>query len=83
MNKTTYAILTLMLNAYGATSFMNGDKKKGIKTILSAVVTLGIVGVINAFKGIFLAVKIFKLSDEEFAANKATLEDAIVFFNKK
>ena len=82
MDKTKYGILTLMFNAYGATSFMNGNKKKGINTILSAVVTLGVVGLINAIKGIMLAIKVFKMTEEEFTANMATLEDAIVFFNK-
>ncbi len=82
MTKTTYAILTLFFNSYGITSFLNGNTKKGILTIVSAIITVGVVGIINAIKGIILAVKIFKMTDEEYEANKASLEDAIVFFNK-
>ena len=82
MTKTTYAILTLFFNSYGITSFLNGNTKKGILTIVSAIITVGVVGIINAINGIILAVKIFKMTDEEYEANKASLEDAIVFFNK-
>ena len=83
MNKTTYGILTLILNSYGFTSFANGNTKKGIMTIVSGLITCGVVGIINEIKGILLAIKIFKMSEEEFAAQKATLEDAIVFFCKE
>ena len=83
MDKSTYAILTLLFNSYGAASFINGNSKKGLFTILSAVITFGVVGFINAIKGILLAIKISKMTDEEYAnADKATLEDAIVFFYK-
>lgn len=82
-NRTTYAVLTLLFNSIGITSFLNGNKKKGIYTILSAVVTIGIFGIINGIKGILLAIKIFKMTDDEFAAaDKATLEDAKVLFYK-
>ncbi len=82
-NKNTYAILVLLFNAIGITSFLNGNKKKGIFTILSHCITLGIVGIINGIKGIILGIKIFKMTDEEFAAaDKATLQDAIVLFYK-
>ena len=35
MNKTTYGILVLLLSGYGAASFLNGNTKKGIFTIVS------------------------------------------------
>ncbi|MBO7187536.1 MAG: hypothetical protein J6V68_03980 [Clostridia bacterium] len=83
MNKTTYAILTLLFNSYGVTSFLNGNTKKGVFTIISAIVTFGIVGMINAIKGIIAGIKIFQMTDEAFdAADKTTLSDAIVFFYK-
>lgn len=83
MNKTTYAVLTLLFNMYGVPSFIQGNTKKGIFTIISAVVTCNVVGVINAIKGIILGIKIFKMTDEEFeATDKATLTDAIVLFYK-
>lgn len=82
-NRITYAVLTLLFNQLGVPSFLAGNSKKGLFTILSAIITFGIVGLINAIKGIILAIKIFKMTDEEFAAaNKADLTDAIVFFYK-
>ena len=83
MNKLTYAILVFLFNSYGITSFLNGNAKKGVFTILSAFVTLGIVGLINSIKGIILAIKILQMSEEDYAAaDKASLEDAIVLFYK-
>ena len=82
-DRTTYAILVLLFNQIGISSFINGNTKKGIFTILSGFITLGIVSIINAIKGIILAIKIFQMTDEEYAAaDKATLEDTIVFFYK-
>ena len=82
-NRTTYAILVLFFNAIGITSFLKGNTQKGLFTILSHVITCGIVGFINAIKGIILAIKIFQMSDEEFAAaDKDKLEDVIVLFYK-
>ena len=83
MNKTVYAILTLLFNSYGVPSFIAGNAKKGILTIVSACITFGIVGLINAIKGIIAAIKIFKMTEEEYnAADKASLSDAIAFFYK-
>lgn len=83
MNKVTYGILTILLNGYGIPYFLNGNAKKGICTIISGVITCGVVALINAIKGIIMGIKILQMSEEEFAAaDKASLEDAIVFFCK-
>lgn len=83
MNKTTFGILTLVLNSYGLPSFLNGNVKKGVFTIVSGVITCGVVAVINAIKGIIMGIKILQMSDADFeAADKASFEDAIVFFCK-
>jgi len=83
MNKTTFGILTLLLNSYGLPSFLNGNVKKGVFTIVSGVITCGVVAVINAIKGIIMGIKILQMSDADFeAADKASFEDAIVFFCK-
>lgn len=83
MNKTTFGILTLLLNSYGLPSFLNGNIKKGVFTIVSGVITCGVVAVINAIKGIIMGIKILQMSDADFeAADKASFEDAIVFFCK-
>ena len=83
MSKTLYAVLTLLFNNYGVPSFIAGNTKKGVFTIISAIITLGIVGIINFVKGIILAIKIFNMTEEEYAAaDKATLCDAVVLFYK-
>ena len=83
MNKTTFGILTLVLNSYGLPSFLNGNVKKGVFTIVSGVITCGVVAVINAIKGIIMGIKILQMSDADFeAADKASFEDVIVFFCK-
>ena len=82
-NKIVFAILTLMFNQIGLPYFLTGNSKKGIFAIISAVITCGILGLINAIKGILNAIKIFQMSDEDFAAaDKASLIDAIVLFYK-
>ena len=82
-NKVTYGVLVLLFNALGITSFLKGNNKKGLFTILSHIITCGIVGLINAIKGIILGIKILQMSDEDFAAaDKSTLEDTIVLFYK-
>lgn len=83
MNKTTYGILTLLLNSYGLPCFLNGNTRKGVFTIVSGVITCGVVAMINAIKGIIMGIKILQMTDEDFAAaDKASFEDAIVFFCK-
>ena len=82
-NRIVFAVLTLLFNSLGVPSFMQGNVKKGILTIVSGVITLGVVAFINAIFGIINAIKLFQMSDEDFAAaNKAELVRAISFFYK-
>ena len=82
-NKIVFAILTLMFNMIGLPYFLTGNAKKGIFAIIFGVLTCEILFIINAIKGILSAIKIFKMTDEEFAAaDKASLIDAIVPFCK-
>ena len=82
-NKVVFAILTLLFNQIGLTGFLTGKTMKSVGAILSAAITLGVVGIINAIKGILNAIKIFQMSDEDFAAaNKADLVDVLTFFWK-
>ena len=81
MNKTVYAVLVLLLNSIGIVSFLNGDIKKGILTIVSGIITLNVVAVINFVKGVLMAIKLFQMSDADFeAADKASFNDTITFF---
>lgn len=77
MNKTTFGILTLLFNAYGVPCFIQGDKKTGIIRIVLTVCTCCIMGTVNSIMGIILAVQIFKMTDEEFAAAYGTLDKGI------
>ena len=76
MNKTTFAILTLLFNAYGVPCFIQGDKKTGIIRIVLSLVCC-VMGLVNSIMGIILAVQIFKMTDEEFAAAYGTLDKGI------
>ena len=81
MNKTLYGVLVILLNHYGITSFLNGNIKKGILTIVSGIITCGVVAIINFVKGIILGINILKMTDEEFeATDRASLESVIAFF---
>ena len=41
------------------------------------VVTFGIVSLINCIKGIILGIQVLKMSDEEYAEKKGTLDSGI------
>ncbi len=74
MNKTTFAILTLLFNNIGVPCFIQGNAKSGILRIVLNFVTCGIIGLINFIMGIILAIDIFKMTDEEFEEKKAAGE---------
>ena len=77
-NKIVFGVLTILFNQFGVPSFIVKDAKRGIKSIIFAIITLGIIGIINFIKGIIGGINILKMTDEEFAAaDKATLIDAI------
>lgn len=83
MNKIVFAIMNILFNQIGVPCFMIGNVKKGILTIVSGLITLGVVAIINFVFGIINAVKLFQMSDEDFAAaDKATLTKTITFFYK-
>jgi hypothetical protein len=51
--------------------------KVGVLRIVLAMVTFGVIGIINFVKGIILGVNVLKMTDEEFAAQKETLASGI------
>lgn len=73
-NKTLFAILVILFNNIGVPCFIQGDVKSGILRIVLNIVTCGIVGCINFIMGIILGIEILKMSDEEYAAKKGTLD---------
>ncbi len=77
-NKIVFGVMTIIFNSYGVPSFMVKETKRGIKTIIFGIITLGIIGIINFIKGIINGINILKMTDEEFAAaDKVALIDAL------
>ena len=77
MNKTTFGILTILFNSYGVPCFIQGNVKAGILRIVLGVVTCGVIGIINVIQGIILGIKVLKMTDEEFEAQKGTIDAGI------
>ena len=80
-NKKLFAIMCILFNSYGVPSFMQGHTSTGIKRIVLGFVTCGIIGLINAIKGIILGIEILKMSDEEYESKKGTFDSGIVAHN--
>lgn len=65
-NRILFGVMTIIFNEYGVPCFMQGHVKQGVLRIILAIVTFGIIGLINFIKGIILGVKILKMTDEEY-----------------
>ena len=76
-NRILFGILCIIFNHIGVPAFMQGRVKTGILRIVLGIVTCGIIAVINLVKGIILGIKVLKMTDEEFEAQKATLNSGI------
>lgn len=76
-NRVLFGVLTILFNNIGVPCFIHGKVKAGILRIVLNFVTCGIIGIINFIKGIMLGIKILKMTDEEYAAQKDTLLDGI------
>ena len=76
-NRILFGIMCIIFNSYGVPCFMQGKVKTGVLRIVLGVVTFGIVGIINVVKGIILGVKVLQMTEEEFAAQKDTLDSGI------
>lgn len=73
MNKTVFAILALLFNSIGVPLFIQGKTKAAIFRIVFGILSCGVIGIINEIAGIILAIKVFKMTDEEFEAQKDTV----------
>ena len=76
-NRVLFGVMCIIFNSYGVPCFMQGEVKKGVIRIILAIVTFGIIGIINFVKGIILGVEVLKMTDEEFAEKKYTLSSGI------
>ena len=73
-NKIAFGIMTIIFNSIGVPCFMAGKTKEGVLRIVLAVVTCGVIGMINEIMGIVKGIQILCMSDEEYAnADKNTL----------
>ena len=73
-NRVLFGVMTIIFNSVGVPCFMSGKTKAGILRIVLGCVTIGVIAVINAVKGIIMGIKILKMSNEDYAAcDKATL----------
>ena len=77
MNKTTFAILTIIFNSIGVPCFIQKNVKAGILRIVLGVVTCGVIGIINEIKGIILGIQVLKMTEEEFQAKLGTIDSGI------
>ncbi|MBQ7386974.1 MAG: hypothetical protein IJW03_02285 [Clostridia bacterium] len=76
-NKILYGIMCIIFNSVGVPCFMKGDVGKGIARIVLALVTFGVIGIINEIKGIIVGIQILVMSDEEYAEKKDTISTGI------
>ena len=77
MNKTVFGIMCIAFNSLGVPCFMQKQIKTGILRIVLAIVTCGVIEIINIVKGIILGINVLKMSDEEFQAKFGTISSGI------
>ena len=72
-NRILFGVMCIIFNSYGVPCFMQGQVKKGVIRIILAIITFGVIGIINFVKGIILGVQVLKMTDEEYAEKKGNL----------
>ncbi|MCQ2094114.1 MAG: TM2 domain-containing protein [Bacteroidaceae bacterium] len=68
-NRTTAAILAIILGAYGAQKFYIGEMNKGWLYLIVTIVTCHIAGVIFWVLSLIEGIKWLQMTDEEFEAS--------------
>ena len=76
-NKIVFGIMCIIFNSIGVPCFMQGNVKSGVWRIVLGVITCGVIGVINEIKGIFLGIRVLKMSQEEYDEKKYTITSGI------
>ncbi len=76
-NRILFGIMCIIFNDCGVPCFMQKQIKTGILRIVLAMVTFGVIGIINFVKGIILGVNVLKMSDEEYESKKGTFSAGI------
>jgi len=65
-NKVLFGVMCILFNHLGVPCFMQGNAKTGVLRIVFSFITLGILGI-----------KVLKMSDEEYAAQKGKITSGI------
>ena len=73
-NRVLFGIMMIIFNCYGVPNFMQGDVKGGILKIVLGIVTCDILFIINFIMGVIKGIEILKMTDDEYAAKKGTLD---------
>lgn len=76
-NKVLFGVMTIIFNSVGVPCFMAGKVKAGVLRIVFGCITFGVIGVINEVMGIILGIKILRMSDADYQAQKDTLFSGI------
>ena len=76
-NRVLFGIMVLIFNNCGVPCFMQGYTRTGIKRIVLGCLTLGVIGVINWVKGIFMGIDILTMSDAEYQSKKGTFINGV------
>lgn len=72
-NRILFGVMCIIFNSYGVPCFLQHRVKEGVIRIILAVVTFGVIGVINFVHGIILGVQVLNMTDEEFKEQAATI----------
>ena len=73
-NKLVFALIMFFFNSLGIPCFLLGKTKAGALQLILGFVTFGIIAMVNSILGIIAAIKVFCMTDAEFAAaNKESL----------
>ena len=76
-NRVLFGIMVLIFNNCGVPCFMQGYTRTGVKRIVLGFLTVGVIGVINWVKGIFMGIDILTMSDEEYQSKKGTFIEGV------
>ena len=69
-DKTLFGVMNILFNAYGVPQFMRGNSSEGVKHIILSIVTCGVMAIVYEIKGIIEGIRILKLTDEAYMAEK-------------
>jgi hypothetical protein len=69
--------MCIAFNSIGVPCFIQKNIKTGILRIVLAIVTCGVIEIINFVKGIILGIQVLKMTDEEFKEKFGTIDSGI------